>query len=45
VRVIALTRGNTDLAAVAQRAQTLLAQVQKDAKTAGQPVTVEGSAL
>ncbi len=44
-RVISLTRGNTDLASVNQRAAMLLAQVQKDAKAAGQPVTTEGSAL
>ena len=44
-RVIALTKGNTDMTAVAQRAQALLAQVVKDAKAAGQAVTVDGSIL
>lgn len=44
-RVITLTAGNADLAAVNQRAHTLLAQVQTDAEAAGQPITLEGSAL
>jgi tetratricopeptide (TPR) repeat protein len=45
MRVLTLTKGNADLAAVAQRAQALLAQVVKDAKAAGQTVSVEGSTL
>jgi tetratricopeptide (TPR) repeat protein len=44
-RVIALTKGNTDMTAVMQRAQALLAQVEKEAKAAGQAVTVDGSTL
>jgi tetratricopeptide (TPR) repeat protein len=44
-RVIALTKGNADLATINQHAQALLTQVEKDAKAAGQPVTVEGSTL
>jgi tetratricopeptide (TPR) repeat protein len=43
--VIALTKGNADLASVNQRAQTLLAQVEKDAKAAGQTLRVDGSTL
>lgn len=44
-RVIALTKGNSDEAAVNQQAVSALKQVQKDAAAAGQPVKVEGSAL
>ena len=45
VRVAQLTKGNTDYTTINQRAQSLLTQVIKDAKTAGQTVTVQGSAL
>jgi hypothetical protein len=44
-RVIALTKGKSDQAAVYQRAVTMLKQVQTDATAAGQPVQVEGSVL
>jgi tetratricopeptide (TPR) repeat protein len=44
-RVITLTKNNPDLATVAQRAHTLLTQVENEAKAAGQPVTVDGSTL
>lgn len=45
LRVIALTKGNTDLATVSQRAQQLLTQVETEAKAAGQTINLEGSAL
>ena len=44
-RVIALTKGNPDLATTSQHAQTLLTQVEADARTAGHPVQVDGSSL
>jgi tetratricopeptide (TPR) repeat protein len=44
-RVIALTKENADLATINQHAQALLTQVEKDARAAGQPVTVDGSTL
>jgi tetratricopeptide (TPR) repeat protein len=42
-RVVSLTEGNADLTSVTQRAQALLVEVEKAAKTAGQPVGLEGS--
>lgn len=45
VRAAQLTKGNADQAVVNQRAQSLLTQVIKEAKAAGQTVTVQGSAL
>lgn len=44
-RVVSLTKGNTDLTTISQHAQTLLTQVEKDAKAAGTPVTVDGNSL
>jgi tetratricopeptide (TPR) repeat protein len=44
-RTAQLTKGNSNYTDVYSRAQTLLAQVIKDAKAAGQTVTVQGSTL
>jgi tetratricopeptide (TPR) repeat protein len=44
-RVITLTKGNADLAAVHDRAHTLLTQVEAEAKTAGQPIKSDGGSL
>ncbi len=44
-RVITLTQGSADLTTVTQHAQALLTQVIKDAKAAGESVTVKGTGL
>jgi cytochrome c-type biogenesis protein CcmH/NrfG len=44
-RASELTKGNTSYSDVYQRAQSLIAQVVKDAKAAGQTITVQGSTL
>lgn len=42
-RVMALTKGNADQAAVYQHGQAMLAEVKKEAAAAGQPIQSEGS--